>query len=167
MGHLVCTLTPSLVHRCKVIADRVQIFFLIPDLACNKFSLTGEFESDGIFQYWIPRIPFLGELFSLQWFSRLWIFSTHVAKQATEALGAELWNARLKKKKKSCVLFKVEKYQNSKFWSDEKWCKMRSGVMRTETTGQSVELKKVQISAKFSGRFLWVCFPARTWLSLI
>lgn len=33
-------------------------------------------------------------------------------------------------------------HKNSRFWSDEKWCKVRSGVMMTEPKDQSLEFRK-------------------------
>lgn len=75
-------------------------------MECSSFSLTGEFGSGRISQYWVSGIPFLWELYSLQWSSRLWIFSAHVANHATEATGDTVVECQMKREKACFILFK-------------------------------------------------------------
>lgn len=74
-------------------------------MGCGNFSLTVEFESVRILQYWVSVIPFLWELFSPQWSSRLWMFGAHGANQATEATGDRVVECQMKIEKTCFILF--------------------------------------------------------------
>lgn len=65
-----------------------------------------------------------------------------------------------KKKKILCCSFSSGNlpHKNSRFWSNEKWFKMRSGVMRTEPTDQSLQLKKFRFQQNLQTDFFEYVF---------